>query len=266
MWKRFIIQQKNKRKKNWTRFFFSSWFFLFSWNEKEYPLICHFIVNLTNWWCDKTTWRLTVSSPLNDASLYFYYYFFYLKRFLFSSLSFIDCHLVWWVVRVYRPPPSSFPFLVLLIFLFLWIDDPENPTTTYVGIRPKWPIRLESKEKGTKDKTIPPSHLSIQVLYDIGFICHWVCLVVILGSWITRNCGWKTPPPLGYVGTTMASSASVCSYKRIKDRIGWEDIDGAWCVRMLLLDGLSSASLCHDDGCAALCIGRRGLDEGGGGL
>jgi ribosome modulation factor len=32
---------------------------------------------------------------------------------------------------------------------------------------------------------------------------------------------------VGYVGATMASSASVCSYKRIKDRIGWEDIDGA---------------------------------------
>ena len=85
----------------------------------------------------------------------FIFIFFVLKTFLFSSLFFIDCHLVWWVVRVYSPPPSSFPFPVLLIFLFLWIDDLENPTTTYVWIRPKWPIRFESKEKGTKEKTIP---------------------------------------------------------------------------------------------------------------
>ncbi len=100
-------------------------------NSKRIPFI-----NLTNWWCDKTTWRFCVSSRSKMMHLF---WFFPSPFFSLSLIQFYRLPLGVMSRACRRPPPSSFPssFSPFFYFLFLWIDD-DRKSVVYVriGIRP----------------------------------------------------------------------------------------------------------------------------------
>jgi hypothetical protein len=156
-------------------------------------------INLTNWWCDKTTWHFCVSSRSKMMHLF---WFFLSPVFSLSLIQFYRLPLGVMSRACRRPPPSSFPSSFLSPFLFLWIDDNRKSVVRTYRDSSKWPIRSESRRE-QKNKIPSSSDYRVVVVcavYDIRFRCQWVCVCVlggILGSWITRNCGWKSGAAVG---------------------------------------------------------------------
>lgn len=126
------MRRKLQKGKSWTRFFC----FLFQSGElNKEKKVKEFLSSI--WLTGGVTKLLDTSACHPDRKWCISFDFFFHLFSLFLLYSFIDCHLVWWVVRVDDRHHHLFLPRFSLLFLFLWIDD-DRKSVVYVriGIRP----------------------------------------------------------------------------------------------------------------------------------
>lgn len=184
-----------------------------------------------------------------------------------------DCHLVWWAVRVIISLYFSFFFVMCVPCFSLDWGHGKKETKQKVQQRtPQSKVTHSKRKRGGGEYT---AHTHTYKKKKRGHIKTmertFACICVFGGS--NSSCllyTYKYIGKLNYEGKYCGGWGDCGGYRRRvqyvlvvkekkrkkKKRIRQPELDGRtlmapWCVRMLLLDGLSSSSLCHYDGFGA---------------